>query len=44
MIMESVNIFFGDKQEALSEYVRVTRPGGYVGMTETTWLGPPSPR
>jgi SAM-dependent methyltransferase len=43
VIMESVNIFFDDKQEAMREYLRVTRPGGYVGMTEMTWLKPPSP-
>jgi SAM-dependent methyltransferase len=43
VIMESLNIFFDDKIRALREYVRVTRPGGYVGMTEMTWLKPPSP-
>jgi ubiquinone/menaquinone biosynthesis C-methylase UbiE len=42
VIMESVNIFFEDKGLAMSEYVRVTKPGGYVGMTELTWLRPPS--
>jgi hypothetical protein len=40
--MESLNVFFEDKVEALREYVRVTRPGGYVGMTEMTWLEAPS--
>jgi SAM-dependent methyltransferase len=43
VIGESVNVFFEDKVEATREYVRVTRPGGYVGMTEMTWLKPPSP-
>jgi ubiquinone/menaquinone biosynthesis C-methylase UbiE len=43
VIMESVNIFFDDKQEAMREYLRVTRPEGYVGMTEMTWLKSPSP-
>jgi ubiquinone/menaquinone biosynthesis C-methylase UbiE len=43
VIMESVNIFFEDKRQAMSEYIRVTKPGGYVGMTEMTWLKPPSP-
>jgi ubiquinone/menaquinone biosynthesis C-methylase UbiE len=42
VIMESLNVFFEDKQSALREYVRVTRPGGYVGITEMTWLSPPS--
>ncbi|MEE8566363.1 MAG: class I SAM-dependent methyltransferase, partial [Candidatus Bipolaricaulota bacterium] len=43
VIIESVNIFFEDKREAMSEYVRVTKPGGYVGITEMTWLRPPIP-
>jgi ubiquinone/menaquinone biosynthesis C-methylase UbiE len=42
VISESVNVFFPDKRQAASEYVRVTRPGGYVGMTEMTWLQPPT--
>jgi ubiquinone/menaquinone biosynthesis C-methylase UbiE len=43
VIAESLNIFFDDKTPALREYIRVTKPGGYVGMTEMTWLKPPSP-
>jgi ubiquinone/menaquinone biosynthesis C-methylase UbiE len=43
VIMESLNVFFEDKRESLSEYIRVTKPGGYVGITEMTWLMPPSP-
>ena len=43
VISESVNVFFEDKREAMSEYVRVTKPGGYVGIAEITWLRPPSP-
>lgn len=42
VLSESVNIFFEDKGQAMREYVRVTRPGGYVGMTEMAWLKPPS--
>lgn len=42
VIMESLNVFFDDKVGAVREYARVTRPGGYVGMTEMTWLAPPS--
>ncbi len=41
VIMESVNVFFDDKREAMREYLRVTRPGGYVGITEMTWLETP---
>jgi ubiquinone/menaquinone biosynthesis C-methylase UbiE len=43
VLMESVNVFFEDKGEAVREYVRVTKPGGYVGLTEMTWLAPPDP-
>jgi ubiquinone/menaquinone biosynthesis C-methylase UbiE len=43
VIAESVNVFFDDKHQAVREYLRVTRPGGYVGMTEMTWLKPPRP-
>jgi len=42
VICESVLVFFENKQEAMSEYVRVAKPGGYVGMTEMTWLQPPT--
>ena len=44
VISESVNVFLEDKLEAMSEYVRVAKPGGYVGMTEMTWLQPPTPK
>jgi len=44
VITESVNIFFEDKEPAMHEYVRVTKPGGYVGITEAIWLNPPSYR
>lgn len=43
VIMESLNVFFEDREAAMREYVRVARPGGYVGITEMTWLEPPSP-
>jgi ubiquinone/menaquinone biosynthesis C-methylase UbiE len=42
VIMESVNVFFEDKVGAMNEYVRVTKPGGFVGITEMTWLETPS--
>jgi SAM-dependent methyltransferase len=44
VISESVNVFFEDKNQAMREYIRVVKPGGYVGMTEMTWLKPPSPK
>ncbi len=43
VITESVTVFPQDKQQAVNEYVRVTRPGGYVGLNETTWLKVPPP-
>jgi len=43
VISESVTAFPADKGRAVSEYVRVTRPGGYVGLSEGTWLKPPPP-
>lgn len=42
VIIESVNAFISDRPRAFREYVRVTKPGGYVGMNESTWLMPPT--
>jgi SAM-dependent methyltransferase len=43
VICESVTAFVPDKPRAVAEYARVTRPGGYVGLAEGTWLTPPPP-
>jgi len=43
VICESVVAFAKDKQKMISEYVRVTKPGGYVGMNEVTWVETPPP-
>jgi len=43
VITESVTSFPEDKQRAVNEYVRVARPGGYVGLAESTWLKVPPP-
>jgi len=40
---ESVTAFPPDKQKAVNEYARVTRPGGYVGLAEATWRKCPAP-
>jgi SAM-dependent methyltransferase len=40
---ESVLIFVEDKARAISECVRVTKPGGYVGLNEGVWIKQPSP-
>lgn len=43
VIGESVTAFPQDKQRTVSEYVRVTKPEGYVGLNETTWVKAPPP-
>ena len=43
VITESVTAFPEDKQKAVNEYTRVTKPGGYVGLNESTWLKMPPP-
>jgi arsenite methyltransferase len=43
VITESVTAFPEDKQGAVNEYARVTRPGGYVGLNESTWRKVPPP-
>ena len=43
VIGESIVAFVEDKQRAVNECVRVTKPGGYVGLNETTWMKAPTP-
>src|SRR5512136_2914718 len=43
VFVESVLIFVEDKARAIRECVRVTRPGGYVGLNEGFWTEQPSP-
>jgi len=42
VISESVTTFTKNKQKAVSEYARVTKPGGYVGLNEVIWIKPPT--
>ena len=42
VMCESVNVFVPDKVRAMGEYVRVVRPGGYVGLNEAIWVNNPS--
>jgi len=41
VLVESVLTFVADKQQAIRECARVTRPGGYVGLNEQYWIEPP---
>jgi len=41
VLVESVLSFVADKEHAISECVRVTRPGGWVGTNEAVWRGDP---
>jgi SAM-dependent methyltransferase len=41
VIGESVNAFIPDRPKAVREYMRVTKPGGYVGFNECAWLETP---
>jgi len=41
VLCESVNAFIDDPAVAVSEYVRVLQPGGYLGMNEAIWLERP---
>lgn len=43
VVCESVLAFVEDKAQAIRECVRVTRPGGYVGLNEGLWLAEPPP-
>jgi arsenite methyltransferase len=40
---ESVLAFLDDPALAIREMVRVTRPGGWVGINESIWTGPVTP-
>ena len=42
VFVESVLIFVEDKARAIRECVRVTKPGGYVGLNEGFWTEQPS--
>jgi arsenite methyltransferase len=42
VIVESVLAFVEDKPRALRECIRVTKPGGFVGLNESFWMNEPS--
>jgi len=43
VITESVTALVEEKQRAVNEYARVARPGGWIGLNESTWLETPPP-
>jgi arsenite methyltransferase len=43
VIVESVLAFVEDKQAAVQELIRVTKPGGHLGLNESYWTQPPPP-
>jgi len=40
---EFITGLLDDKRRGANEYVRVTKPGGYVGLNEATWIKTPPP-
>ncbi len=43
VLSESATAFLADKNLAVREYARVSRPGGFIGLNEATWLQIPVP-
>jgi arsenite methyltransferase len=43
VLAESVTAFPSNQQQAVNEYARVLKPGGYLGMNESTYLQPNPP-
>jgi ubiquinone/menaquinone biosynthesis C-methylase UbiE len=43
VLCESVLTFVNDRMAALQEFMRVVKPGGWVGYTESFWAAPPTP-
>jgi SAM-dependent methyltransferase len=41
VICESVLAFVPDQKQAIKEWIRVTKPGGYIGFTEAIWYTSP---
>ena len=43
VICESIIAFVENKQKIIKEFVRVTKPGGYIGLSEAVWIKSPPP-
>ena len=44
VICEAVNTFVPDRAMAVSEYIRVVKPGGYIGLNEPVLIQDPTPK
>ena len=44
VLSESVILMVKDKKKALKEYMRVLKPGGYIGFNEVTWIKKSPPK
>jgi ubiquinone/menaquinone biosynthesis C-methylase UbiE len=42
LICESVNTFIPEREKAMVEYIRVVKPGGYIGFNEAIWVKEPT--
>ena len=42
LISESVNNFIPEREKAMGEYLRVVKPGGFIGFNEAIWIKEPS--
>lgn len=42
VISEGTTVLLIDKKQAIREYVRVTKPRGYVGLNELSWMKKPT--
>jgi len=43
VICEFIIAFVENKQKIIKEFVRVTKPGGYIGLSEAVWIKSPPP-
>ena len=41
-LFQAALVLIDDDREAMREAVRVTKPGGHIGVLELTWLKPPT--
>jgi ubiquinone/menaquinone biosynthesis C-methylase UbiE len=42
VISEGTTVMLVEKEQAIREYLRVTKPGGYIGLNELSWQNKPT--